>query len=40
MGLISAETDCAAGLMFANDTMYVVSLLTLNTDTDTDTVVR
>ena len=37
MGLYSEETDWAAGREFANVSMYFVALITLNTDTDTDT---
>ena len=39
MGLYSEETDWAAGREFANVSMYFVALITLNTDTDTDTAV-
>ena len=37
MGLYSDEADWAAGREFANVSMYFVALITLNTDTDTDT---
>ena len=38
MGLHSGEADWVAGLSFANVSMYFVTFITLNTDTDTDTV--
>ena len=38
MGLHSGEADWVAGRSFANFSMYFVTFLTLNTDTDTDTV--
>ena len=39
MGLHSGEADWVAGRSFANVSMYFVTFLTLNTDTDTDTAV-
>ena len=38
MGLHSGEADWVAGLSFANVSMHFVTFITLNTDTDTDTV--
>ena len=35
MGLHSGEADWVAGLSFANVSMYFVTFITLNTDTDT-----
>ena len=40
MGLHSGEGDWMAGLSFANVSMYFVTFITLNTDTDTDTEVK
>ena len=40
MGLHSGEADWVVGLSFANVSMNFVAFITLNTDTDTDTVVN